>query len=50
MCRLAKSLIGNVPYYVLGPLVTDMLCQHDHIASAIGAAVSAALKVLTFAI
>lgn len=39
--RLAKSLIGQVPYYVLGPLVTDVASGHDHIASAIGAAVSA---------
>jgi phosphomethylpyrimidine synthase len=39
--RLAKSLIGDVPYYVLGPLVTDIASGHDHIASAIGAAVSA---------
>ncbi|CAI8039298.1 Phosphomethylpyrimidine synthase [Geodia barretti] len=39
--RLAKSLIGDVPYYVLGPLVTDVASGHDHIASAIGAAVSA---------
>jgi phosphomethylpyrimidine synthase len=38
---LAKSLIGDVPYYVLGPLVTDVASGHDHIASAIGAAVSA---------
>ncbi|MDX1533018.1 MAG: phosphomethylpyrimidine synthase ThiC, partial [Nitrosopumilaceae archaeon] len=37
--RLAKSLIGDVPYYVLGPLVTDVASGHDHIASAIGAAV-----------
>jgi phosphomethylpyrimidine synthase len=40
--RLAKSLIGEVPYYVLGPLVTDIAAGYDHIASAIGAAVSAA--------
>jgi len=39
--RLAKSLIGEVPYYVLGPLVTDIASGHDHIASAIGAAISA---------
>ena len=39
--RIAKSLIGDVPYYVLGPLVTDVASGHDHIASAIGAAVSA---------
>jgi phosphomethylpyrimidine synthase len=40
--RLAKSLIGEIPYYVLGPLVTDIAAGYDHIASAIGAAVSAA--------
>ena len=39
--RLAKALIGEVPYYVLGPLVTDVASGHDHIASAIGAAISA---------
>ena len=39
--RLAKSLIGDVPYYVLGPLVTDVASGYDHIASAIGAAISA---------
>jgi len=40
--RLAKALIGNIPYYVLGPLVTDIAAGYDHIASAIGAAISAA--------
>jgi phosphomethylpyrimidine synthase len=35
-------LIGDVPYYVLGPLVTDIAAGYDHIASAIGAAISAA--------
>jgi phosphomethylpyrimidine synthase len=39
--RLAKSLIGDIPYYVLGPLVTDIASGYDHIASAIGAAISA---------
>ena len=39
--KLAKSMIGDVPFYVLGPLVTDVASGHDHIASAIGAAVSA---------
>lgn len=39
--RLAKSLIGEIPYYVLGPLVTDIAAGYDHIASAIGAAISA---------
>jgi phosphomethylpyrimidine synthase len=40
--RLAKSLMGDIPYYVLGPLVTDIAAGYDHIASAIGAAISAA--------
>ncbi|MCX8184196.1 MAG: phosphomethylpyrimidine synthase ThiC [Sulfolobales archaeon] len=40
--RLMKSLSGGVPYYVLGPLVTDIAIGYDHIASAIGAAVAAA--------
>ncbi len=39
--RLAKSLLGEVPYYVLGPLVTGVASGYDHIASAIGAAISA---------
>ena len=39
--RLAKSLIGDIPNHVLGPLVTDIAAGYDHIASAIGAAVSA---------
>ncbi len=39
--KLAKALIGEVPYYVLGPLVTDIASGYDHIASAIGAAISA---------
>ncbi len=40
--RLTKSLAGEIPYYVLGPLVTDIASGYDHIASAIGAAISAA--------
>lgn len=40
--RLMKSLSGGVPYYVLGPLVTDIAVGYDHIASAIGAAIAAA--------
>jgi phosphomethylpyrimidine synthase len=39
--RLAKAMIDDVPYYVLGPLVTDVAAGYDHIASAIGAAVAA---------
>ena len=40
--KVMKSLSGGVPYYVLGPLVTDTSIGYDHIASAIGAAVAAA--------
>ncbi|HJR49128.1 MAG TPA: phosphomethylpyrimidine synthase ThiC [Nitrososphaeraceae archaeon] len=31
-------MIGNIPYYLLGPLVTDIASEYDHIASAIRAA------------
>ena len=40
--RLMKSLTNGAPYYVLGPLVTDIAAGYDHIASAIGAAIAAA--------
>lgn len=40
--KLMKSLSGGIPYYVLGPLVTDIAVGYDHIASAIGAAIAAA--------
>ncbi len=40
--KLMKSLSGGVPYYVLGPLVTDVAPGYDHIAAAIGAAIAAA--------
>ena len=39
--RLAKAMFGSIPYYVLGPLVTDIAAGYDHIASAIGAAIAA---------
>ncbi len=40
--KLMKSLSRNIPYYVLGPLVTDIAMGYDHIASAIGAAIASA--------
>ncbi|KSW11534.1 phosphomethylpyrimidine synthase [Pyrodictium occultum] len=40
--RLMKALTGGAPYYVLGPLVTDIAMGYDHIAFAIGGAVAAA--------
>ncbi|MEM2221355.1 MAG: phosphomethylpyrimidine synthase ThiC, partial [Ignisphaera sp.] len=41
--KLMKSLSGGIPYYVLGPLVTDIATGYDHIAAAIGAAIAAAV-------
>lgn len=40
--KIAKALTGGAPYYVLGPLVTDVAAGYDHIAAAIGAALAAA--------
>ncbi|MBW1742538.1 MAG: phosphomethylpyrimidine synthase ThiC [Deltaproteobacteria bacterium] len=37
---LQKSLCNGAPFYVLGPLVTDIAAGHDHIACAIGGAVA----------
>jgi len=40
--KLEKKLTGGAPYYVLGPLPTDIAAPYDHIASAVGAALAAA--------
>jgi phosphomethylpyrimidine synthase len=40
--RLVKRLTGGAPYYVLGPLPTDVAAPYDHIAGAIGAALAGA--------
>jgi phosphomethylpyrimidine synthase len=40
--KLMKKLTGGVPYYVLGPLPTDVAAPYDHIAGAIGAALAGA--------
>ncbi|MHC1578556.1 MAG: phosphomethylpyrimidine synthase ThiC [Dehalococcoidia bacterium] len=40
--QLEKSLCGGAPFYVLGPLVTDIGAAYDHITAAIGGAVAAA--------
>lgn len=37
---LQKKLCHNAPFYVLGPLVTDVAAGHDHVACAIGGAVA----------
>ena len=39
---LEKSLCHGAPFYVLGPLVTDIAPGYDHITSAIGGAIAAA--------
>ena len=39
--KLQKKLCYNAPFYVLGPLVTDIAPGYDHITSAIGGALAA---------
>ena len=38
---LQKRLCHNAPFYVLGPIVTDVAPGYDHITSAIGGAIAA---------
>lgn len=40
--QLEKSLCHGAPFYVLGPVVTDVAPGYDHITSAIGGAIAAA--------
>lgn len=39
--KLQKTLCHGAPFYVLGPLVTDVAPGYDHITSAIGGAIAA---------
>jgi len=39
--KIQKKMSGEAPFYVLGPLVTDIAAGYDHISSAIGAALAA---------
>lgn len=39
--QLQKRICHNAPFYVLGPLVTDIAPGYDHITSAIGGAIAA---------
>jgi phosphomethylpyrimidine synthase len=41
--RLQQKYCQNAPFYVLGPLVTDVASGYDHIAGAIGGALAATL-------
>lgn len=38
--QVQKSICDGAPFYVLGPLVTDVAAGYDHIAAAIGGAVA----------
>ena len=40
--QLERSLCHGAPFYVLGPLVTDVGAGYDHITAAIGGAIAAA--------
>ena len=39
--QMEKRLCHGAPFYVLGPLVTDIAPGYDHITSAIGGAIAA---------
>ncbi len=39
--KLQKRICHNAPFYVLGPVVTDIFPGYDHITSAIGGAIAA---------
>ncbi len=39
--RMEKEICKGAPFYVLGPLVTDVAMGYDHIAAAIGGAIAA---------
>src|SRR3989338_448961 len=39
--KLEKEICNNAPFYVLGPLVTDIAPGYDHITSAIGGTLAA---------
>ncbi len=40
--QLQKAICKRAPFYVLGPLVTDVAAGYDHITGAIGGAIAAA--------
>ena len=40
--KMQKEICKGAPFYVLGPLVTDIAMGYDHISSAIGGAVACA--------
>ena len=42
--QIEKKLCHNAPFYVLGPLVTDVAPGYDHITAASGGAIAAATE------
>lgn len=40
--KIQQTICGGAPFYVLGPIVTDIAPGYDHITSAIGGAIAAA--------
>ncbi len=40
--QIQKTICDNAPFYVLGPLVTDIAPGYDHITAAIGASIAGA--------
>lgn len=40
--KIQQTLCGGAPFYVLGPLVTDIAPGYDHITAAIGGSIAAA--------
>jgi phosphomethylpyrimidine synthase len=40
--KIQKSICADAPFYVLGPLVTDIAPGYDHITAAMGGAIAAA--------
>ena len=42
--KMQQTICMGAPFYVLGPLVTDIAPGYDHITSAIGGAIAAAAR------
>lgn len=41
--KMQKSICDDAPFYVLGPIVTDIAPGYDHITSAVGGAIAASV-------
>ena len=42
--KIQQSVCKGAPFYVLGPLVTDIAPGYDHITAAIGGAIAASAR------